>query len=775
MSALWLVALARLRAARRRSPATVLGILSAATLLGAVVTVGHGLRTGFDRSAALADLPDVIARFDERSRADVDRRLRALPGLRSSAYRFEATGVQLGSAGGRTRAGAVEVVGGGRRGYAIVAGRDVRGSDGEVVVERGLAEAWHLEVGDELFVGRLGSLPIAGIAVEPDNVAFPLASAAHVYLASAFLDATFGRDRSPRANVALVWLHDGASTATFLQQARASSYGVTGLRFVTRRGIRVQLDDAAGIVVALLGAVALVGLIAAAVLIATGAQADVQRGLATIGVQRAIGLPVSGVAGGWALSAVALALPAGAAGLALGAAVAYRPTESLLSTLNEQAAGSAVLGPLAIALLGVVVLVAACTAWPAWRAARRSPVTLLRGAELTRARRVRGHRPGRSQRAGRTGGRGARSGLPAGPGLLGVRLALARRARALTTTTVLAATGAVLVLMVALGSLLSQLRDDPGALGKRYEIIVAAPPDQAAVIGLIPGVRAAASRYAVEAADSFALGEPLRVIAYSGDHTPFEAAPLTAGRRVQGEGEAEVGQGLADALGLHVGGTLAVQLPSGTETRFRVVGVVRALDHDGRVVYVRAARLLRAEPRTPSSVAVVLAGGADEAAVRRAIMRRTGIEPSTPSGSTTRDRRFLGTLSALVRAIAGVIAIVCLYALVQALAILAREQRSTISVLRASGAGFATVGRVLAGAALVVALPAVAGALALETAVLGPAVTRLAAGYADLSLVPTARQGWLFAAGFVALALAAAGWVAVRTGRQSIVAGLRSE
>jgi hypothetical protein len=96
-------------------------------------------------------------------------------------------------------------------------------------------------------------------------------------------------------------------------------------------------------------------------------------------------------------------------------------------------------------------------------------------------------------------------------------------------------------------------------------------------------------------------------------------------------------------------------------------------------------------------------------------------------------------------------------------------------VLRASGAGIATVGRVLAGAALAVALPAGAGALALETAVLGPAVTRLAAGYADLSLTPTAGQGWLFGTGFVVLAMAAAAWVAVATGRQSIVTGLRSE
>ena len=128
-------------------------------------------------------------------------------------------------------------------------------------------------------------------------------------------------------------------------------------------------------------------------------------------------------------------------------------------------------------------------------------------------------------------------------------------------------------LMLALASLLERLRDDPGTVGKRYQLTVVGAGVHAAVD---PRRRRAstppARRYAVDAADSFRLGEPLRLVAYPGDHTEFEAPPLAEGRRVRGPGEVEVGLGLADALGLRPGSTLAAQLPSGAEVRFRVVG-----------------------------------------------------------------------------------------------------------------------------------------------------------------------------------------------------------
>ena len=86
-------------------------------------------------------------------------------------------------------------------------------------------------------------------------------------------------------------------------------------------------------------------------------------------------------------------------------------------------------------------------------------------------------------------------------------------------------------------------------------------------------------------------------------------------------------------------------------------------------------------------------------------------------------------------------ALVCLYALVQGLGLVARERAPTLALLRATGAEGATVGAVLAGAALAVALPAAVLALALERLVLAPLVGHLAAGYADLGPQSSAGPG----------------------------------
>ena len=53
---------------------------------------------------------------------------------------------------------------------------------------------------------------------------------------------------------------------------------------------------------------------------------------------------------------------------------------------------------------------------------------------------------------------------------------------------------------------------------------------------------------------------------------------------------------MADALGLRPGSVLAAQIPDGGEVRFRVSGIVRALENDGRIAWVRPDRLLDAAP-----------------------------------------------------------------------------------------------------------------------------------------------------------------------------------
>ena len=746
-----------LRAAPRRSALAALGILLASAMAGAAVTVAYGLATGFDRAARAADLPDVLVRFRDQPRSRIDDIVRNLPDLAARAYRLEFTGVDLAAGFDESDHGVVQAVSGPRRGYAIVAGRDVDGRAREAVVERGLAGAWHLRPGSEIDVGSLGPLRVAGVAVSPDNVAFPLASAPRVYVSQQWLQRDLAAGQLP-VNQALIWARNPRNVDVLLQQARATSAPIPDVRFITRDGVRVLIDGAAGVVIALLVAFSVIALGAAAVMLGAGARADVARRLGVIGVQRAIGIPRAAVAGERAAAAGAVALVAGGLGVAGGALLAGGPAGDLLRALNELPPGTALVPPLLAALAGIVALVAAASAWPAWRAAGQPPVLLLRGGEL----------------AGRPPRRRVREAARALPLALGARLAAARRARTGATIAVLAVSGAVILLMLGLASLVAHLRDDPGSVGKRYALTAQLPARATPAVRALPGVAAAAPRYVVSGADSFALGEPVKLIAFPGDHTAFEDPPLAEGRRVRADDEAEVGLGLAQALGLRVGGTLATQLPSGGEVRFRVVGIVRSLDSEGRVAYVRPRRVLAAAPGLQPEIAIRLSPGADRAAVQRRL-QTLGAAPSAVGGATTRDGGFLDVLASLLRAVAGLDALVCVYALVQAVALTAGERRPTLSLLRATGAGARTIAAVLAGATLVITVPAALAAVALERWVLAPAVGRLAAGYADLSPALSAGRTALVALGLVVAGLVAAAWVARRVVREPPVAGLREE
>ena len=130
------------------------------------------LSGGFERAAERADLPDLIVRFDEEERADVDERLGALPNLADRVYRTEITRVPLAAGDGRSGRGAIAVVEPGRRGYEIVSGRDVRGGD-DAVIDAGAAREWDVELGDDVYFGGRRAREIVGIARSPDNVAFP--------------------------------------------------------------------------------------------------------------------------------------------------------------------------------------------------------------------------------------------------------------------------------------------------------------------------------------------------------------------------------------------------------------------------------------------------------------------------------------------------------------------------------------------------------------------------------------------------------------------------
>ena len=119
-------------------------------------------------------------------------------------------------------------------------------------------------------------------------------------------------------------------------------------------------------------------------------------------------------------------------------------------------------------------------------------------------------------------------------------------------------------------------------------------------------MQAVAPRFDVQAVDSFSLGQTIELIAYPGNHVAFEAPQLAAAGACAAPGRSRSARVWPRRSGSAPAQTLALALPSGTELRLRIAGVVSSLDHDGRVAYVPAAALLRADPSAPSLLAIRL-------------------------------------------------------------------------------------------------------------------------------------------------------------------------
>ncbi len=755
-----------LRLRRRRALLTGLGIALAAAMLSAAVVVAYGLGTGFDRAARAAGLPDVIVRFDPASEQSVSERIRALPDLASYSLRYEVTDVGVAFEGHRRGDAVAEVLDapGRLRGYAVVAGKNLADRGSQVLVEQAFASAWGIRVGDTLYVDGLGPQPVVGLAEGPDDVGYPLGEP-RLYLSRPALDARFGAQRDPQVNLAEIWLRNPLYLPEVLVQARETSFGLRGIRFLTQSGLRVLLDQAAGIVIDLLVALSLIALVTAGVMLAASARAEVQRRLGAIGVRRAVGATRLHETLAQALEGLLVAVPFCSIGVLAGALSTWSASGRLLTLLNQPAPGGALALPLALAWLAGVLIPALGAAWPAWRAAGRSVVGLLRGGDV-------GSSP-RGRRSLVGGGRGSLAGGGGGLGILGARLVAARRARLLAAVVTLGLSTAFVLLMLMLASELSTLETDPGALGKRYQLTAVLPPAAAGLVRRIPGVQAAAPRYETEAADSFDLGETIDVVAYPGNHTVFEAPPLVSGRRLRSDGEAEVGAGLAEALGLSDGSVLALAFSNGAELRLRVSGIVSSLDHDGRVAYIPAAALLRADPSAPSQIAVLVGPNGNQGDVYEALIR-LGAEPAEAAGATARGAPLVDVLRAILEAVAIVDGLVCLYALLQACALTMQERRTTVAVLRACGAGAGAVWRLLFGAALAIVVPAAVVGVLLERLVLGPELSRLAENYATLPLGAGAREIVVVLAGLALAAVIAVTWVARGTSGQAVVEGLAS-
>lgn len=740
-------------------------MLLVGAMIGAAVTTGVGLATGFDRAQAAARTPDVTARFDVVDRATAQERVGALPNLADHAFRLVLRPVDLFVPGGdgRPRFASADVnglePGRERDGLAIVAGRALSGGPGEAVVERGLLDEWGTGVGSEIFLrsrdgGGSWSGRVVGVAVEPDNVAFPLAADPRVYLPyEEVRGSLYAGDKREPVNAASLRVVDPDRLSETLVQARLQSFGLRDLAYTTRSGVRALVDQAGGLVVALLVAFALIALGAAAAMLAVAGHARVTRDLATLGTLRAMGATPAAVALSYAVEAVLAAVPAVALGVVAGTLAVAGPTERLLHALNEIPPPHA-LGPVHLAAGLAAVLVAGLAAGlPALAAARRPVVETLAGARLAR--------PRRAPLVGR-------------PSVLGARLAVARPGRLAVGAVGLAAAVATAFLMIALASFLLLAQREPAALGERYSVVAEGGAGALALVRATPGVSAAVPREEAEAVDTFTLGQPFRLIAFgAGRDAVFTGRPILEGSRARRPGEVEVGRGLAQSLGLEVGGRLLAQLRGGGEVRLRVSAVVQELESDGRIGYLDLPTLAAATPGGAPTIAV-RADGVSARELRDRLERR-GVEATEAEGLVPSGSPFLGAVVALLRSVAAVNGLVCVSLVALALTVLARERAETIAILRTSGATGRDVAAMLAGAAAPLIALAVPLGYALERGLLAPSLSGMVARYGSLPLTPSARDVVVVAAGAGAAALLAAGVAALRYTRIPVVQALRGD
>ena len=251
-----------------------------------------------------------------------------------------------------------------------------------MVVERGLAAAWGIALGGRIDVDGLGALRVVGFSEAPTTSAYPLA-APRVYISQAASRRCSGPP-DPNVNVAEIWLRDPRNLNEVLVQARPTSYGLRGLRFITRSGVRVLLDQAAGIVIDLLVALSLIALATAGVMLAASARAEVQRRLDAIG-SAARSAPRAAT---WSRRRRSRRCSSPRRRPRSACSAARSPPSGRRPVADDAERARPGVGAAArrsrMAWLASVAIPVLAAAWPAWRAAGRSPVALLRGAELAR-------------------------------------------------------------------------------------------------------------------------------------------------------------------------------------------------------------------------------------------------------------------------------------------------------------------------------------------------------------------------------------------------------
>ena len=139
----------------------------------------------------------------------------------------------------------------------------------------------------------------------------------------------------------------------------------------------------------------------------------------------------------------------------------------------------------------------------------------------------------------------------------------------------------------------------------------------------------------------------------------------------------------------------------------------------------------------------------------------------------SRSSGFISVLVALLRTVAVLDALVCLYAIAQLLALTVQERRAGLATVRALGGAPWQLGSVVGATAAPIVVAAIVLGVLAERWLVGPAVSQLAASYVTLSLQASAAAVAITAAGLLAGAAVTVLWATRLATRGPVVTWLR--
>jgi len=485
----------------------------------------------------------------------------------------------------------------------------------EIVLDRSFARHLSLKVGDRVDIlsqqGKV-TLSVVGLAVNSGWGLYPNFNPALVYVLQSTL-ARLETDADKWGSALWVRLFDPEASQEFQERAYALFPEGAIEESLDWHDIREWTNFTIKIMVLFLGVFSVFALFAVGFIVANAIGGVVLSQYREIGLLKAVGFTPGQVTLLFLVEHLGLGLVAGVAGLLLGTVIAplfLRPTAELLNAPAMPVYDPALY--LAV-LVGVEVIVALFTIWPAWRGGRIGTVQAITvGFARVRS---------KSSRLARLA---TRLRLPPVVAL-GVKDAFARPLRALLTIAGLALTVLTVTFSLGMETSIQVFSRDPALRGIPYDMAISR-----GYLSDVEARRILEAHSEVSAYYSITWGyaqvegqtESINTRALGGAYDQFRII-IPEGRMFSAPGEAVVGMGLLDWLDLKVGDELRLTM-DGKPLDLRIVGRYVEMNNMGQMAMYSLETLQQVDPQAePDAYALKLTPGADAQALEAALLRES--------------------------------------------------------------------------------------------------------------------------------------------------------